>query len=525
VSYRKTWPVWSERTGQSALAGATDPYDDAVRLIDYGPVALDDSVIQNFPLIAGNGGKVFPVRINPLRTVALGFDFSAYGHLPRRLNNKITDWSNEAGRDAAGGKNYDPYHVSYVDANADQPLDQNLWNTGYRTWVRIGWNLLVSYFHFVGNRQTREEFLAASGNNGEQVNPYFACKDGVVRNYPIAVDGNFMDEVEAAYTAPGNWWTAGSGPARMDMCFARFVGTPPSEDEVSIARPLQGKLIGRYKRGYFENGWAVDAQNRVIPASNSNTIFSNVAGSLTSWNAKWYLEPVAIFDGDSGTPLFMHTSGGPVWVCQLSSLATGGFQSLSDDRISWLNTAIAADADNHTDGNGVLRTIVPYNGEIPSTPKSGSLSGPIQIKRSSTPSNVPSSLLEGELAINIADGKLFYSDEVGTVQEFISGSTDSYLMLIESPSVKAYTLDGSVTADRTITAIYAKLGGGTSATVDFKRTRSGTTVDIASNVAVTTTAATPPLSNTGLEDGDRLWINVSAISAPEDMEIVVEYTQ
>jgi hypothetical protein len=111
-----------------------------------------------------------------------------------------------------------------------------------------------------------------------------------------------------------------------------------------------------------------------------------------------------------------------------------------------------------------------------------------------------------------------FNDDLPAVQ-------DSYLMLIESPSVKAYTLDGSVTADRTITAIYAKLGGGTSATVDFKRTRSATTVDIASSVAVTTTAATPPLSNTGLQDGDRLWINVSAISAPEDMEIVVEYTQ
>jgi hypothetical protein len=111
-----------------------------------------------------------------------------------------------------------------------------------------------------------------------------------------------------------------------------------------------------------------------------------------------------------------------------------------------------------------------------------------------------------------------FNDDLPAVQ-------DSYLMLIESPSVKAYTLDGSVTADRTITAIYAKLGGGTSATVDFKRTRSGTTVDIASGVAVTTTAATPSLSNTGLQDGDRLWINVSAISAPEDMEIVVEYTQ
>jgi hypothetical protein len=120
-------------------------------------------------------------------------------------------------------------------------------------------------------------------------------------------------------------------------------------------------------------------------------------------------------------------------------------------------------------------------------------------------------------------------DQQGRLTSAASGTLpavqDSYLMLIESPSVKAYTLDGSVTADRTITAIYAKLGGGTSATVYFKRTRSGTTVDIASNVAVTTTAATPSLSNTGLQDGDRLWINVSAISAPEDMEIVVEYTQ
>jgi hypothetical protein len=120
-------------------------------------------------------------------------------------------------------------------------------------------------------------------------------------------------------------------------------------------------------------------------------------------------------------------------------------------------------------------------------------------------------------------------DQQGRLTSAASGTVaavqDSYLMLIEAPSVKAYTLDGSVTADRTITAIHAKLGGGTSATVDFKRTRSGTTVDIASSVAVTTTAATPSLSNTGLQDGDRLWINVSAISAPEDMEIVVEYTQ
>jgi hypothetical protein len=34
----------------------------------------------------------------------------------------------------------------------------------------------------------------------------------------------------------------------------------------------------------------------------------------------------------------------------------------------------------------------------------------IQIKRSSTPGAVPSSLAEGELAINRADGELYYLD-------------------------------------------------------------------------------------------------------------------
>lgn len=43
---------------------------------------------------------------------------------------------------------------------------------------------------------------------------------------------------------------------------------------------------------------------------------------------------------------------------------------------------------------------------------------PIQLYRSSTPSNAPSSgnLADGELAINTADGKLFYKDSGGSVQ-------------------------------------------------------------------------------------------------------------
>lgn len=49
---------------------------------------------------------------------------------------------------------------------------------------------------------------------------------------------------------------------------------------------------------------------------------------------------------------------------------------------------------------------------------------PIQLYRSSTPGATPSAanLSDGELAINIADGVLFYKDAGGTVQEFSSGS-------------------------------------------------------------------------------------------------------
>ena len=48
---------------------------------------------------------------------------------------------------------------------------------------------------------------------------------------------------------------------------------------------------------------------------------------------------------------------------------------------------------------------------------------PIQLYHSSTPGSTPSAgnLNDGELAINIADGIIFYKDSVGAVQEFTSG--------------------------------------------------------------------------------------------------------
>ncbi len=49
---------------------------------------------------------------------------------------------------------------------------------------------------------------------------------------------------------------------------------------------------------------------------------------------------------------------------------------------------------------------------------------PIQLYHSTNPGAVPTNtnLLPGELAINIADGKLFYEDSGGTVQEYGTGN-------------------------------------------------------------------------------------------------------
>jgi hypothetical protein len=49
------------------------------------------------------------------------------------------------------------------------------------------------------------------------------------------------------------------------------------------------------------------------------------------------------------------------------------------------------------------------------------MSSTILIKRSETPSSTPSTLNKGELAINIADGRLFYGDNLGNVKEFTAG--------------------------------------------------------------------------------------------------------
>ena len=76
----------------------------------------------------------------------------------------------------------------------------------------------------------------------------------------------------------------------------------------------------------------------------------------------------------------------------------------------------------------------------------------IAIKKSATPSATPSSLADGELAINYADGKLFYKNATGYIVSITSGSTSNTfatvnasgtLILADSPNGILTIVSGS----------------------------------------------------------------------------------
>ena len=70
------------------------------------------------------------------------------------------------------------------------------------------------------------------------------------------------------------------------------------------------------------------------------------------------------------------------------------------------------------------------------------MSNTVRILRSTTAGNVPSSLVSGQIAVNEADGKLFYRAVNGTVTQFASGGGSS---LSVHASASAFPATGSET--------------------------------------------------------------------------------
>lgn len=103
---------------------------------------------------------------------------------------------------------------------------------------------------------------------------------------------------------------------------------------------------------------------------------------------------------------------------------------------------------------------------------------PIQLYYSSTTTNAPSAgnLANGELAINTADGKLFYKDNVGAVQVI---------------AWKTTPVSAGGTGSTTLTANNVLLGNGTSA---LQAVAPGTAGNVLTSNGTTWTSATPAAS-------------------------------
>ena len=105
--------------------------------------------------------------------------------------------------------------------------------------------------------------------------------------------------------------------------------------------------------------------------------------------------------------------------------------------------------------------------------------------------------------------------------KFSNDLSDSYSILIETPADKDYPIDGRAATARTITNFYAKTASGT-CTATLKNLTDTTTIG---TISVTSTGASAAsLSNTSVDENDRVGITISSTSSADMLEMVVEYT-
>ena len=72
----------------------------------------------------------------------------------------------------------------------------------------------------------------------------------------------------------------------------------------------------------------------------------------------------------------------------------------------------------------------------------------ISLKKSSTPSAQPTTLANGELAINYADGKLFYKNITGNIVSFVSGTNDFASINANGTIIVSDTIGDILTIER-----------------------------------------------------------------------------
>lgn len=149
----------------------------------------------------------------------------------------------------------------------------------------------------------------------------------------------------------------------------------------------------------------------------------------------------------------------------------------------------------------------------------------IAIKKSSTPSAEPSVLANGELAINFADGKLFYKNATGQIVSFTSGSNSFGTVNANGTLIVADTVGDILTLEAgdniTITgdAINDKItisstgGGGGNVTVATSQIKDLTSNDyVVTNVATIATVVDSSVAVAAFNKANNALANTSDVS-------------
>lgn len=541
----KAWPNLSVRStwdGSSTYDGLqTDPYDDAIRLIDFYGVEAPTAV-RNYPKNWGSLAQalaaspprpdpyVYPLRANPLRQYALGQDFSCCALFPRRLLNDVETGrissldSREFGTGRYASVNADSSVTqSMAGGSATRNIDMNMSNSEWQDGTRIGWNTIMTYAHY-GSPQPS----SSSPNR----NPYFLCKDGVVRQYQTEWDEDLLDYCIANFPNFSNF----------DIRFFKFSGSPPPEDQVSIAKvAIRQSLFASDLEGYeYEaqlhshisgvslTGHLLTGQAQVVPGS--SVANNSYTSDLSDYNPSWADWPVAAIDGDSGTPLVGMSTDGKPWAAMVASAVEQNVNMRSSHWWDKVNEAMAlysGAGGQIPPGETSQRKIEYYREWEELEPNAAAISGPIKPKRSEVAGSAPvaADLEAGELAINSSDRELFTKKADGTVVPLIDRQADSYNILIESPIVKAfpgYVLDLSVVSDRTVLKFYAKTDSGT-CTVSLMNNG----VAMGTALAVNNTIGNQPIVSPAgqISAGDKIELVVTVVNSPVDLSVTVEYEQ